>query len=279
MKKMDISKKDIVSDLLALGLKDKRVVVHSSLSSIGYVNGGAKTVVQALLEVCKTVMMPAFCWDSVTYPPTGDYPKENGCDYRYYDNWDKPSIPFILKNMGIEKSLGRIPAEFLKFSNVNRSNHGWHSWASYGENSKDIISNHLWGTTNTPLERLLQFSGSFVLMIGTTLSSCTAIHVAEEMAGREPFIRWVVDENGNNKRVRASGCGKGFHKIEKYCEKYIKRGTIGASSSMLVDLNELILCAKNEIVKNPEVTRCNDSCIRCEDTIKKGIYNLRKKEC
>jgi len=49
---MKVSKDDIVRDLRKLGVTEGLAVeVHSSLSSIGHVIGGASTVVDALMEV------------------------------------------------------------------------------------------------------------------------------------------------------------------------------------------------------------------------------------
>ena len=51
-----VSEHDIIDGLIELGLEGKAVEVHSSLSSFGYVVGGAKSVVRALLTVCETVL-------------------------------------------------------------------------------------------------------------------------------------------------------------------------------------------------------------------------------
>ncbi len=46
-----IAKQDIINGLLDLGLKSSdEIEVHSSLSSFGYVEGGAETVISALKE-------------------------------------------------------------------------------------------------------------------------------------------------------------------------------------------------------------------------------------
>lgn len=47
-----LNKEDIVLGLQQMGIKQGMdIEVHSSLSSIGYVNGGAEIVIQALKEV------------------------------------------------------------------------------------------------------------------------------------------------------------------------------------------------------------------------------------
>ncbi len=57
------TKQSITEDLKALGLKKgMTVLVHSSLSSIGWVNGGAVAVIQALIDVVTeegTIVMPS----------------------------------------------------------------------------------------------------------------------------------------------------------------------------------------------------------------------------
>ena len=57
-----VTKKDIINGLTQMGLRSGMIVeVHSSLSSFGYVVGGAQTIVDALMEVITpagTIIMP-----------------------------------------------------------------------------------------------------------------------------------------------------------------------------------------------------------------------------
>ena len=59
---MSVSKSDIIQSLKELGLRQGDIVlVHSSLKSFGYVEGGADTVIDAFLEVVGetgTLVMP-----------------------------------------------------------------------------------------------------------------------------------------------------------------------------------------------------------------------------
>lgn len=61
-----VSKKDIVEGLREIGLKEGDIViVHTSLKSMGYVCGGAQTVIEALIEVVTsegTIVMPTQSW-------------------------------------------------------------------------------------------------------------------------------------------------------------------------------------------------------------------------
>src|SRR6478672_9626519 len=62
--KARVTRADLVEGLRALGLRLGALVqVHSSLSRLGFVEGGAETVVDALLEavgLAGTVMVPTF---------------------------------------------------------------------------------------------------------------------------------------------------------------------------------------------------------------------------
>ena len=67
-KEVRVTKEEVKKGLNRVGLKEEDVVlVHSSLSSFGYVEGGPDTIIDALLETVGkkgTVVMPTFTWDS-----------------------------------------------------------------------------------------------------------------------------------------------------------------------------------------------------------------------
>ena len=74
MEKKLILKSDILSALENLGVKPGQVImVHTSLGSIGYVCGGAQTMIEALTEAVGsegTIMMPTQSWKNLD-PETG----------------------------------------------------------------------------------------------------------------------------------------------------------------------------------------------------------------
>ena len=74
MKKKVVIKEEIVKALKEAGLKEgMNVIVHTSLGSLGYVSGGAKTVIDALIETVGdkgTIMMPTQSWKNLD-PDTG----------------------------------------------------------------------------------------------------------------------------------------------------------------------------------------------------------------
>lgn len=264
-----VTRTDIHEGFKSLGIIGKRVVIHSSLSSFGYVIGGADTVIDEIIDSFRTVLMPAFCWESNAPPPENDRPVQNGCDYSFYEGWTKPLRPFIVESVGIEPSMGIISRKFMTLQNVCRSDHAWHSWLAYGDMDKQLVENHSWESANLPLERLMELDGQIVLL-GVGLASCTAIHIAEERAGRRPFIRWAVDRNGQIRRVKADGCGKGFNSLMPYCKELFSETLIGNCRVFTAPLKPLVEHVTKIIILNPGITRCSTTCLRCRDIILGG---------
>lgn len=73
-----IKKSDILTALHSLGVHPgQSLIVHTSLSSIGYVIGGAQTVIEALIETVGpdgTIMMPTQSWKNLD-PEVGVHPE------------------------------------------------------------------------------------------------------------------------------------------------------------------------------------------------------------
>ena len=100
----------LIDDLKKAGIKrGDRLVVHSSLKSIGMTRDGADTVIDALMDVIGeegTIFMPVF---------TYSYEREGKTDP--FDRKDSPSL------------TGIITETFRKRSGVLRSSHPTHSMA------------------------------------------------------------------------------------------------------------------------------------------------------
>lgn len=264
-----VTTSDIKQALGRLGILGKHVVVHSSLSSFGKLEGGCSALISILIESLDTVMMPAFCFSSNAQPPADDRLELNGTDYTYYENWNRPPTPFDLSSMGVDERMGVVARQFAKLPETRRSEHAWHSWAANGNLSKYLVENHSWDTTNLPIERLAKKEG-YLLLIGVSLTSCTAVHVAEERAGRAPFVRWAVDKDGIVQRVRAAGCANGFDNIFQPCEDLFSVENVGQCKLIAAPLEPFIERAASLISEQPEITRCSESCLRCADAIKGG---------
>jgi aminoglycoside 3-N-acetyltransferase len=259
-----VSAADIRAGFDRLGVAGRPVVVHASLRSFGAVEGGADTVVQSLVASFPTVLMPAFCFDSVAPPLPGDRPSRNGCDYAYYDNWSRPFKPFVVEEAGIDLRMGIASRTLRDLPGTRRSGHPWHSWLAHGDGAEELTSDHPWDTTNLPLDRLVERDG-WVLLLGVGLASCTAVHVAEEWAGRRPFIRWAYDRAGEVKRIRVAGCSKGFENLWPHCADLWAEARVGTCVMRATPLRYLLPRLVEALRFHPDVVRCSSECLRCRD--------------
>lgn len=157
--KTHVSKADIITVLRDLGLGQGDLVqVHSSLSAFGYVEGGADTVVDALLEVVGdqgTVMMPTF----------------NHGDVEVFDIQETPST-----NGAITNALRSRPEAY-------RSMHPTHPYAAIGFLARELVEGHLAAGTfgsESPLGKLAMWGGK-VLLLGVGMNVNTAAHIGECM--------------------------------------------------------------------------------------------------
>ena len=196
----------LVKDLQNLGLKKgDTVVVHSSLKSMGNVEGGADTVIDALIEVVGeegTVMFPALSFYPCTTTLKFDVRNTPGC-------------------------IGFIPEVFRKREGVIRSFHPTHSVCAYGKLAKELTQDHYKDDTpvgeNSPYQKLIGVNGK-ILMLGCGLGSNTFMHGVEEI-GNAPYCLGeaktyeMIDYDGNV--VYKSIRGHYFHRPEgNFIQRY-----------------------------------------------------------
>src|SRR2546422_1146740 len=130
-----VSREALDEGLRRLGLSGKSVAVHSSLRSFGDVEGGAKTVIRALQDVCATVLMPGFqCAAKILPPPERRY-RQNGCDYAVHFDFVNQPRPFDVEAAPLHLKMGAVCQTFSKMPGVLRSYHPWHSWLGAGEHA------------------------------------------------------------------------------------------------------------------------------------------------
>jgi aminoglycoside N3'-acetyltransferase len=173
---------DIISDLKNIGLnKGDTLLVHSSLKSIGYVLGGAKTVIDALLETLGpegTLIIPTFPLHNTMYEL---------CTMKNYI-FDFKTTP---------TGLGAIPAEFLKYNEISRSKHPTHSMSAIGKHAKKITETHHIGNKtygeNSPWAKLIEMNGK-ILGIGIDLAWTTQYHHVEDIMGDQFPVKVKMDK-------------------------------------------------------------------------------------
>lgn len=177
------TKQSLVGDLQELGLRSGDcVLVHSSMSTIGWTVGGPQAVCEALLEVVGptgTVVMPSQCGDlsdpaNWTNPPV---PKE-------WHETIRSQMPAFRPDRTPTRTMGKIVECFRGFEDTLRSNHPHVSFIANGPAAADILSEHPLDDPlgdGSPLGRLYDIDAK-VLFLGTGYANNTAMHLAENRA-------------------------------------------------------------------------------------------------
>lgn len=184
----------LVRDLDQLGLKaGMTLIVHSSLSSLGWVCGGPAAVILALEQVLTesgTLVMPAHSGD-LSDPKNWQHPPVP-------TDWVEPiraAMPPFSQDLTPIRGLGIIPEVFRKQAGVVRSNHPQLSFSAWGKQKEYIIQDEHYDhamNQKSPLGRLYELD-AYILLIGVGHDSNTSLHLAEYLAD---YPRKQVIKNG-----------------------------------------------------------------------------------
>ncbi len=237
-----IAENDIIEQLKQNGLKAGDVaMVHSSLSRLGNVQGGASTVIRALIEVLGddgTLVMPSFPALGYTF----DYLSKNPS----FDVRHTPS------------QMGAITEAFRKIKGVKRSMHPTDPVCSIGKETKFLLKDHYSQLTpynqNSPFYKLITLKGKIILL-GTKLDTVTNFHVPEDMIENykypvyhtKQFLVKVRDEVGVERMVTTKSHDPAMSKKRKCNELepafikdgVMKRFNIGDASCAIIDAEKM----------------------------------------
>jgi len=250
-KKIHVTKEDIKRGLKQLGLKRGDVVgVHSSLSSFGYVEGGADAVIDALLETVGeegTIVMP-------TYSTNRKDVERTQREAELGVTWKAKILPYDPQETPCW--TGRIPETFRKRKGAARSTDPTHSLASIGPKANRLIQG--WS-------RLLEEDGC-ILLLGVGLNCCSAMHLAEKHVQLPSHILEKIEppyellkKYGANLGWPEWDIGYGpypnFGKMEEPCKEYgiMKAVTIGETQVKMLRLRKLIELYVEYLRKDPNV--------------------------
>lgn len=228
---------DVEAGLRTLGLgAGQTVLVHSSLSSLGWVEGGAETVLKAFLNVLGesgTLAVPVF----------GD--------------------------------LGVLTKTVEKHPAVVRSVHPVAAVAAIGKDAKAICRDHwkaqLAHGEDTPYTRIADLDG-WVLLIGVDQDRNTTLHTAEELL-RLPYLKTTEEKTFHTPEGPVTkswpffpGPHRDFIGIDSLLRASgkMKLGRLGNSVTRLIKSRDVIDLLVEEGRRNPAWALCeNPACADC----------------
>jgi len=239
------------SDLRDLGVEPgETLLVHASLSALGWVAGDAQAVVDALREVVTdsgTLVMPAH---------TGQYTDPSV--------WSNPPVPDDwIEAIRAERppfrpestptrGMGAIAECFRGYPDTVRSRHPTVSFAAWGAEAEAVVAGHAYDEglgEASPLAEVYDRDGR-VLLLGTGYDTNTSIHLAEyraEFPKDRATNEAPVFEDGDVVRVEYEDVetdtsdfvelGSDF---EAERPEAVTRGTVGAAETRLLDQPALV---------------------------------------
>ncbi|MEA3402042.1 MAG: AAC(3) family N-acetyltransferase [Armatimonadota bacterium] len=248
---MSLTKEDIINDLRALGVgPGMTIMAHSSLSSLGHVEGGAETLIEALIEAVGpegTVAMPAM-------PGSGVFDVETS-----------PS------------TVGTVTEVFRTYPGVKRSFHPSHSACAIGPKADYLLADTLQQPTavgvESPWGRLSRLSEGYVLLLGVDQDRNTLLHHPEEIV-RAPYLstieRQYVDEHGNVQTKTLElfpGPHRDFIGLEPLLRegRAMRIGKVGDAVARLMHAGTTVEIVVEALREDPAAVLCDNP--NCDDCV------------
>ncbi|MCP4536152.1 MAG: AAC(3) family N-acetyltransferase [Chloroflexi bacterium] len=251
------------TDLTALGVTPGMVLlVHSSLSSLGWVCVGPVAVILALEDALGpnpqgTLVMPTHTGD-LSDPADWQNPP---VPEAWWDTIRKTMPPYD-PDLTPTRGVGVIPETFRKQKGALRSDHPQYSFAAWGEKAAQIVEDHSLNFglgEKSPLARIYDLEG-WVLLLGVGHESNTSIHLAEYRAsyakrrvvesgapitvdGRR---EWATIQDVNIDESDFEAIGDSFERATEY----VRRGKVAGAEARLMPQRALVDYAVKWIEQN-----------------------------
>ncbi|MET8165408.1 AAC(3) family N-acetyltransferase [Streptomyces sp. NPDC005329] len=243
-----VTRDSLAAELRALGVEPGEILlVHSSLSSLGWVCGGAVAVVRGLLDAIGpdgTLVVPTqsgglsdpALWSNPPVP--AQWWERIRATMPAYD-------PLITPALGV----GVIPETVRTWPGALRSAHPQTSFAALGARAAELVEGHAPDCRlgeHSPLARL-EKAGARVLLLGAGYHSCTSFHLAEyripaplvEVGRPGPDGTWEVVTEVSIDSHRFDELGHDFER-----DRDVVRGTVGAADVRLFPVADAVAYAQ-----------------------------------
>ena len=231
-----LTKADILTSLRKLGIKSGDLLgVHSSLRSLGHVQGGADAVLEALFDsvgIEGTLVMSTY----LVGPPLN----LSHADLTNGITWKIKRLAF--EDLTTVSGMGAISDAFRRHPQVVRWYHPIHSVSAWGKDAEWFCQS---------FKPLVQAGGK-ILLLGVQMDRCSALHIAEEMVPLpediQKFMRWEVPDElskvypTNEWVIGCQGAWGDFLIVQAEAEKrgMIKFTQIGSATARLFEARPMV---------------------------------------
>lgn len=183
-----VTRSQLVADLRALGLRDGAIaMVHTAISSLGWVVGGSQTLIEALLECLGPTgtLCAQASWEDIPFGLAG-WPE------RWRTAYEAELPPFDPALSAAAPYEGRIAERIRTWPGACRSANPATGLVAVGPRAAELTAAHRLDDgfgAGTPYARVVAGGGQ-VLLLGAPLHSISLLHHAEAIA-RGPK-RWTT---------------------------------------------------------------------------------------
>jgi len=260
--------------LTELGVREGGVVVvHASLSSLGYVLHGPGAVLTALRHVVGpegTVLTPTFtgemtdpsCWSDPALPPA---------------IWTevRETMPTFDKDRTLPRLMGELPLALLLDPDARRSDHPLCSWGALGARTEELVRGHdLLDPLGegSPLGRAYDEDAQ-VLLLGVDQRGNSALmhaHVRADVPQVRrrlgPFLAEVGGQRQWVSPERFVHCTDGYSRLEDelVSSGLLRTARIGDSDCRLMEMRRFVDAVQHMIETQPERVFCERAgCGQC----------------
>lgn len=258
----EVSKQRLIDDLALMGLKSgDHLGLSLSLKSIGYVKGGPKTIIEALLEVVGpdgTLMMNAYT------------------EFFYLAEVRLGWTDYVYNYRSTRVNTGIVPETFRQWEKSIRSKHPTHSNVAFGKYASALLAGHDENASAyLPYSRLSEINGKY-LAIGIGERLVGFRHQAQYKAGLLNVVPWkrAVNFEDHNGLIKTfvledrGGCVSRLSGLVTFLRNdgLVRDGRIGQAHAVLVPAKEALERMTYLLKHQPALNLCDRPfCLWCRE--------------
>ncbi|MFD4876739.1 aminoglycoside N(3)-acetyltransferase [Streptomyces sp. NPDC058420] len=246
-----VTRGTVAAQLRALGVRPgETLLAHTSLSSLGWVCGGAVSLVQGVLDALGpdgTLVVPTQTGDLSDPAQWANPPVPQ-------EWWDtiRTSMPSYDPLVTPSRGVGVVPETVRTWPGAERSAHPQTSFAAVGARAAEVVAGHATDCRlgeRSPLARLEALHAR-VLLLGAGYDTCTSFHLAEYRipaplvrVGRPGPDGWETVTEVSISSDRFDELGHDFER-DRPAGQPVLRGTVGAADARLFPVADAVAYAE-----------------------------------